>query len=883
MPQPPVSPTRERPTAAVFDGLRVVEIADVTAEYVGLELAGMGADVIKVEPPAGATTRALGPFVDDAPDPEHSLHFWHYNRGKRSVVLDLTTEEGQAALARLVDSTDVLLQSISSDHPDPLAMSPEQVRERWPRLVHARMTPFGDDGPWANYAGSDLVHLALGGVAMCCGYDPAPGQGYDLPPIAPQIWHAYHVAGEQLVYGIQVALLHRARFGEGQTVSCAIHEAVSKVTEIDVMEWAMRRTEIHRQTCRHAAANPTYTKTIAQTKDGRWVMTFPQGDKDADRTLTLAESYGVLSPAADKDTPAAESKGRPIPGSGAVSSKVMAAQYAGERLIESFLYDTVPWQDAQAAGLMWVPLRKPHESVTDEHWLTRGTFDYVDHGDPRPKADTDTGRGRGKGRYLYPVSKWVSTETTWRTGVRAPHIGEHTGPILAEIGGRRRDVPAKKAAETSTRPRLLESPHAKPFPLSDIRILDFSWFLASAGGTRILSAFGAEAIKVEWHTHPDTRLGAMAPVGGRDARDAATGPLPPVTDPDMGGQFNNKNPGKLGLSLNVTHPAGFEIAQELVRISDVVTEGFSPGVLDKWGLGYERLRELNDDIVYVQQSGTGSAGTYGRLRTVGPIAGSFAGLNEMSGLPAPYPPAGWGYSYLDWMGSYGFAQAVLSGLYHRQMTGRGQHIDSSQVESGIALVGPALLDWQVNGRVFDRVGNRSPYSAASPHGIYPAKGTDRWIAIAVFTDAEWARLAGVAGREDWVKDPILATEAARAAHRESVDALVSEWTRNHDAHDLTAWLQAAGVRAGAAQSAADRYERDPQLAHLNWLTEVEGTKIGRWPVYELPVDLSATPAHAGGRTQRGAPNYGEDNDYVLGDLLGMSTAEIGRLKSEGVI
>ena len=848
----------------ILDGIRVIELADVTGEYVGLELAGLGAEVIKIEPPSGATTRAIGPFVDDIPDGEKSLHFWHYNRGKKSVALDVTTAVGHAELMRLIGTADVLLQSVSADHPDPIGLTPEGIRAAFPGLVHARMTPFGDDGPWSDFAGSDLVHLALGGVAMCCGYDPAPAAGYDLPPIAPQQWQAYHVAGEQLLYGIQVALFHRERTGEGQTVSCAIHEAVSKNTEIDVMEWAMRRVEIHRQTCRHASAKTDYAKNIAQTKDGRWIMAFSMMEKDADRTMALAESYGIAAPGFDPNGETqATANGRNIPGSAPLSPKVLEAQYSAKRLIESFTYDAVPWREAQAAGLMWVPLRKPHENATDEHWLARGTFDRVEH------EDLNTS-------YLYPVSKWLSSETSWKTGIRAPHIGEHTTEVAAgERTARRMPV--------TTRPRLLDSPHVKPFPLSDVRILDFGWFLASAGGTRILSGFGAETIKVEWHAHPDTRLGAMAPVGGRAARDAASGPLHPVTDPDMGGQFNNKNPGKLGLSLNVRHPKGLEIARELVRVCDVVTEGFSPGVLDKWGLGYEALRELNNDIIYVQQSGMGSQGTYGRFRTVGPVAGSFSGLSEMSGLGAPFSPAGYGYSYLDWIGAYGFAQAILSGLYHREVTGKGQHIDSSQVESGIALIGPSLLDWQVNGREFARSGNRSPYSSACPHGIYPSLGDDRWIAIAVFTDDEWRRLATVAGHEEWVDDPRFHDVNARSAHRTEVDALVAEWTALSDGHELMVRLQNAGVRAGAAQTAADRYERDPQLAHLDWLTEVEGTKIGRWPVYELPVDLSATPSHAGGRTQRGAPNYGEDNEYVLGELLGLTSTEIGRLRSEGVI
>jgi crotonobetainyl-CoA:carnitine CoA-transferase CaiB-like acyl-CoA transferase len=427
------------------------------------------------------------------------------------------------------------------------------------------------------------------------------------------------------------------------------------------------------------------------------------------------------------------------------------------------------------------------------------------------------------------------------------------------------------------------SPRGKPFPLHGIRILDFTWFLASAGGTRFLSAFGAESIKVELKSHPDTRMAAMAPVGGRAAREKATAPLPGVTDPDMGGQFNNKNPGKRGISLNVRHPKGLAIARRLVALSDIVAEGFSPGVLDSWGLGYEALRAIKPDIIYVQQSGMGAKGTYGRFRTVGPIANSFSGLSEMSGLPEPAMPAGWGYSYLDWMGAYSFALAMLSGLFHRARTGEGQWIDASQSEVGLFISGTTILDWSANGRIWSRYGNRSPFKPAAPHGAYPCLGEDRWLAIACFTEAEWRALVEVAGHPEWAEDGRFRDLPARRRHQDALDGLVGEWTRSQDGYEAMLRLQGAGVPAGVCQTAEDRCDHDPQLAELAWLTEVTGTKIGRWPIAEVPVKMSASPAYIGGRLDRGAPCYGEDNDYVYGELLGMSPSEIKDLAADGVI
>jgi crotonobetainyl-CoA:carnitine CoA-transferase CaiB-like acyl-CoA transferase len=198
----------------MLENLRVLEVADETAEYCGLVLAGLGADVLKIEPPGGAPTRRIGPFLDDRHDSEGSLHFWSYNRGKRSLIFDPKLDDQRNSVLALLDGADVLLDSSRGNFLRDLGIDRDILASRCPSLIHACMTPFGDTGPWKDFKGSDLVHLALGGVMMNCGYDPDPAGRYDLPPIAPQLWHAYHIAGEQLAVGIVGALLHRLRTGE---------------------------------------------------------------------------------------------------------------------------------------------------------------------------------------------------------------------------------------------------------------------------------------------------------------------------------------------------------------------------------------------------------------------------------------------------------------------------------------------------------------------------------------------------------------------------------------------------------------------------------------------------------------------------------------------
>jgi crotonobetainyl-CoA:carnitine CoA-transferase CaiB-like acyl-CoA transferase len=846
-------------------GIRVIEIGDEQGEYCGLVLAGLGAEVIRIEPPGGANTRAYGPFYKDEESPDRSLYFWANNRGKRSIILDLDEPGDRRRVEQLAAASDVVLDSMPGGYLDERGLGKDALRALNPDLVFARISPFGDKGPWKDWKATDLVHLALGGVVMNCGYDPDPEGKYDLPPVAPQAMHSYAIAGEQMAFSIIAALLHRRNGGEGQYLSCAIHEAVSKNTEADLMSWVLLRRPFHRQTCRHSAPTVSWHRSIVPTKDGRWIMAL---SRDARLLQPFMARYGLGDKVRDSDG-ADEADSRQLPGTehGAASNMVVV-----EQLVRRWTYDEVPWREAQQMGLMWVPVRKPHESALDPHWHERGTFAEIDH----PELGE---------RIVYPARKWISTGPDWTPGRRAPLLDEDRAFVLDMVAAKAppRRVPA--AAKPATAKAKL-SVHGKPMLLAGVRVLDFTWMLASAGATRFLASLGAEVIKVEWKDNLDPRRGGR-PVGGRAARDAATGPVPSDWPADLGGpvggQYNNKNPGKKGISLNVRTPRGLEMAKQLVLGADIVAEGFSPGVMERWGLGYDVLKAMKPDIIYAKQSGMGTQGLYGRFRSVGPVAQAFSGISDMSGLAEPFSPAGWGYSYLDWFGAYSFALAILNALYHRSVTGEGQSIDASQCEVGIFLTAVPILDWFANGRAWHRPGNHSPYRRAAPEGIYRCAGDDRWISISCREQAEWAALADVLGHPEWRAVPKFETLDLRVRHRAELDRLVNDATRGRDARELTEILQAAGVAAGIAQTAEDRYEVDPQLRSLNWLTELEADQLGRWPVAEASVKFEDTPTHAGGPLDRGAPSYGEHNHEVYGSLLGLSPQEVDRLAAEGVI
>ncbi len=408
-----------------------------------------------------------------------------------------------------------------------------------------------------------------------------------------------------------------------------------------------------------------------------------------------------------------------------------------------------------------------------------------------------------------------------------------------------------------------------PQALAGVRICDFCGQLAGAGATKWLAAFGADVIRIE----DPVRQGRWDILRG----------IGPFVDErrgiEFGGGYNNHNVGKLGITLNLRTERGKQLLAEIVRQSDCVTENFAAGVLERLGFGYERLKALRPDIIYVSNCGFGQVGPYAAFKTWGPIVQAVSGLTFASGLPGR-APAGWGYSYMDHTGGYYMAMAILLALIHRGRTGEGQWVDLACTESALTLHGPALLDWSVNGRPARREGqphsNRNAWPAMAPHGIYPCAGDDDWVAIACRDEADWRRLAAVIDAP-WTEDMSFATLDGRLADQDALDAHVSAWTAARDKFEVQTALRAAGAPCSAVQKPQERVDQDPDTEGL-WPT-VSHTAMGEVRVDGLPVRFSQTPW----RMTRGAPRLGEDNEAVFGRLLGLTPAAVADLQAEGVI
>jgi benzylsuccinate CoA-transferase BbsF subunit len=396
--------------------------------------------------------------------------------------------------------------------------------------------------------------------------------------------------------------------------------------------------------------------------------------------------------------------------------------------------------------------------------------------------------------------------------------------------------------------------------LKGVRIADFSWVIAAPLATQYLAIHGAEVIRIESSYRLDTLRNNLPMVGG--------------IGPDNCPYFGSYNMGKLGVRLNLRNPAGVRLAKALVAGCDAVVENFTPGTMARLGLSYDELRAVRPDLIMLSMALGGQTGPESSYKGFGTVIQGAAGITHLTGW-ADRDPVGTGVAYTDFFAGPLAASVLLAALRQRQATGRGQYIDLSQQEASLYALDAALLEQAVNGVGATRQGNRHP--AAAPHGVYPCLGDDRWIAIAVFTDAQWQGLCEAIGRPEWTREPCCATFLGRKRDEDRLDSLLAEWSSERDGREAMALLQRHGVPAGIVADARDLLG-DPQLAYRRHFVELAHASIGPFPMDSLPYRIDTDqPLPA-----RAAPRLGEDNGAVFCGLLGFSADEYARLEAEGV-
>jgi benzylsuccinate CoA-transferase BbsF subunit len=391
-------------------------------------------------------------------------------------------------------------------------------------------------------------------------------------------------------------------------------------------------------------------------------------------------------------------------------------------------------------------------------------------------------------------------------------------------------------------------------PLEGIRVIDFTAALAGPHLTQWLAVMGAEVIKIE------TKL-----------RSATSLTVTDLLTLDTVRQCSKKR-----ITLNMTKPEAAPLVKELVKISDVIAENFGGPVMDRWGLGYQELKKLKSDIIFYAGSGYGRTG----LRTKSPanafIIGAFVGLTYVNGYVGGEPVTMGGGGWTDYMQALHGTFAILAALYHRSKTGEGQYIDAAMAEGSANLLGELVMDYTMNERVGERIGNRDNIMA--PHGCYRCQGEDKWVAIAISSEEEWEAFCSTIGNPKWTKREEFSDELSRWKNQNELDKLIEEWTKRHHHYEVMEILQKAGIMAGASIN-VEELGGDPHLKKREFLVDIEQPEVGKLRFPSLPWRLNDTP--------RGNYYYsalmGEHNDYVFGGLLGMPKEEIRRLEEEKVI
>ena len=401
------------------------------------------------------------------------------------------------------------------------------------------------------------------------------------------------------------------------------------------------------------------------------------------------------------------------------------------------------------------------------------------------------------------------------------------------------------------------------YALEGLKVVDFSWVFTGPIVTKYLGDHGAEVIKIESATRPDgTRL--MTPF------------KPGAMGLNASGVFANYNSSKYSININLREPRGKEVVKKLVQRADIVLETFGPGVMTKLQLNYDVLKQVKSDIIMLSMTMVGQTGPHSQQPSFGQVLQATNGFVQLLGWPdrTPSLPVA---AYTDYIAPWYVLIALMAALDFRRRTGKGQYIDLAMLEASVHLAAPVVMDYTVNGTIQNRMGNRNPGYA--PHGVYPGKGEERWIAIAAASDEEWQALCKVMGNPEWTKSPKFDTLLHRTENQDELDKLMGQWTKNHTPEEIMAKLQAAGVAAGVLQNAQDMVDKDPQLKLRKHFVEMDHAEMGKHLTERPPFKLSKTPSEP----QRPFPSFGEHTEYVCKEILKMGDAEFADLIGAGVL
>nr|MCS5637493.1 CoA transferase [Myxococcota bacterium] len=721
---------------------RVLDFSDEGGLLCGQILADLGAEVIRVEPPGGSSARRIGPFADERDDGEASLHWWAYARNTRSIVLDVDADADREALLRLVRGADFLIESDTPGRMEARGLGYADLSASNPGLVYVSITPFGQTGPKAQWLATDLVAMAAGGHAFLTGET-------DSPPLRVSVPQAHAHGGTDAAVGALLAHFARRRTGRGQHVDVSHQQSVTLATMFRALDAPLDEAPARRVSGGVFIAG-NWVPGRYPLRDGHVVLGpawLPSTGHFMTRAINWAQERGLSV------DPKLLGEDWSSYAMRMLAKEVSAEDFAPLDALLSELFAGVDKAEVMKATvekrLLMAPVLGLDEIIDGEQLKARGFARELDQPGVRDGV-----------RYPGPFAVFSKTPVRYR--LPAPRLDEDREAVLGE--GER--SPALAGG-------VLDPAAASAAPLEGVKVLDLFWILAGPGATRTLADYGATVVHVESVKHLDT-LRAIPPYRFNNPH------------PEGAGGFQSVNANKLDLTLDIHSDEGREIALELVRWADVVTESFAPGVAASVGLDYASLREIKSDLIMISSCLMGQTGPWRNFTGFGNLAAAVTGFQGHTGWPGAMPSGPHG-AYTDFISARYNALAILAALEYRERTGEGQYIDQSQAEAALHFLAPAFLDYTVNGRLREQRGNAD--DELQPHGVYPCEGVDRWIAIAVQTEAQWQALCDVMERPDLVE---------KRQGGEALDAEIAAFTASRNGEELEAQLQARGVPAHRA-------------------------------------------------------------------------------------
>jgi crotonobetainyl-CoA:carnitine CoA-transferase CaiB-like acyl-CoA transferase len=787
---------------SALTGIRIVELAEsVAGEYCGKLLADFGAEVVKIErPDCGSPTRSMAPIIGDDGGPECSALFAYLNTNKRSVVLDVASAGGIDTLHRIIGTADAIVDDHAPSWVEAAGVSANDVARRYPALVFCSITPYGGGAPpeFQNAKSINVFNSSGWGYHTPSHADPTK------PPLkGPGRFLADYEAGLDAALCVVASLFRHLHSGKGEYID--VSQQAVLASRADCVLGRFITGEVAAENTREDYDQQGPASFFA-CADGFVYLYMTSRN----HWMGLKKLMGQPEWLDEFDDDWLEFSVTP--------EKVVTLQNGFAKWVAGLTKDAAA-DEAQRLGVPLVPVKSAADLKNSPQYRHRGFFQHITH----PVL----------GSAAYPTVPYLMSASPAGVTRAAPTLGQHTAEIADSIETPR-SGPTVKSAQLKP-PKV-----SRGGPLQGVRVVELTKVWAGPYAGKLLAFLGAEVIKVESSSNPDE----MRAYGGTDINHAP--------------YFLSINPEVLSVELDLKSAADVDCLRDLIAHSDIVVNNLRPGAMERLGLSYQQLKSIKGDIISVSIKMWGNNGPLGYQTGYAPCFAALAGLASLVGYRGG-PPLGTSMRYGDSTVGAAAALAAVTALLHRDLSGEGQFVDVSAVETLSSMIGDCLLEQDLTGTHASPEGNRDPDMA--PHNCYPCSGGD-WISVAVADDRQWRALCDVLGATTLADDARYAAMPERLQHTDTLDTDLARFTKSRDAAQLAQRLRLAGVPSSKSATSLDVIS-DQLLWERELYRFVSDHREGQRPILAAPWRMSAAPTEIA----RGAPVLGEHNDYVLQEIL----------------